>query len=291
MEMQSMMARPVIGVDVGGTTIGIGRIESQKIVRQHSNKINASGTLEQTVNEIIESIQPVFDSNIAAIGIGVPSVVDNVAGIVYNAQNIPSWKEVHLKAILEDHFQKPVFLNNDANCFAIGEKYFNKGRPFSNFVGVTLGTGFGTGIIINNSLYSGVNCGAGEFCSIPYLDKTIEDYCSEQFFAKMHNSTGLEMSQKAGNSDKDALAVFDSFGHHLGEIIKIILFALSPEAIILGGSISQSNSYFKEAMWEAVRSFPYPKALGSLVIEVADHPHIGILGAAALCFDNMEMGG
>lgn len=284
-----MMAKPVIGVDVGGTKIGIGRIESNKIVKQYTNNINSAGTVEQTVNEIIEAIKPVFGPDIAAIGVGVPSVVDSEAGIVYNAQNIPSWEEVHLKDLLEAHFHKPVYLNNDANCFAIGEKYFNKGRPFSNLVGVTLGTGFGAGIIINNSLYSGVNCGAGEFCSIPYLDHTLEDYCSEHFFAKMHNSTGLEMYQKAMNSDKQALAVFDTFGHHLGEAIKIILFSLSPEAIILGGSISQSFVHFQEAMWKTVRSFPYPKSVGSLVIEVADHPHIGILGAAALCFDNMEV--
>ena len=289
MENWKMVGKPVVGVDVGGTSIGIGRIESKQITQQHTDKINASGTLEQTVNEIIQSIEKVFDSEISAIGVGVPSVVDNEAGIVYNAQNIPSWKEVHLKDILENQFHKPVFLNNDANCFAIGEKYFNKGRPFSNLVGVTLGTGLGVGIIINNSLYSGVNCGAGEFCSIPYLDKTLEDYCSEQYFIKMHSTTGLEMFQKAENSDKNALAVFDTFGQHLGETIKIILFSLSPQAIILGGSISNSYKYFKESMWKVVRSFPYPKALGSLVIDVAEHPHIGILGAAALCYDNMDL--
>ena len=282
-----MFTKPVIGVDVGGTSIGIGRIESNTIPNYHTYEITSSGTVEQTVNEIIESIEKVYDSTVAGIGVGVPSLVNSESGIVYNVQNIPSWKEVHLKDILEDHFQKPVYLNNDANCFAIGEKYFFKGREFRDMVGITLGTGIGVGIIINNKLYSGVNCGAGEFCSIPYLDKTIEDYCSGQYFLSEHHMSGMEMFEKARSSDKYALAVFNTFGEHLGVAIKIILFALSPEAIFLGGSVSRSYPYFKDSMWRAIQSFPYPETVKNLVLETTDHPYIGVLGAAALCFEDL----
>ena len=226
-----MFTKPVIGVDVGGTSIGIGRIELKSIVDHQIYKITSSGTVEQTVNEIIESIEKVFDSDVAGIGIGVPSLVDSEAGIVYNVQNIPSWKEVHLKDILEDYFRKPVYINNDANCYAIGVKYFNKGRQFNNMVGLTIGTGMGAGIIINNKIYSGVKSGAGEFGSIPYLDKTFEDYCSGQYFINEHHMSGYEMFKKAKMSDKNALSGFNTFGKHLGEAIKTILFSLSPEAI------------------------------------------------------------
>ena len=282
-----MFTKPVIGVDVGGTYIGIGRIESKLITAQHIDEITSTGTEEQTVNEIIKSIEKVYDADVVGIGVGVPSLVDTELGIVYNVQNIPSWKKVYLKEILENHFHKPVYLNNDANCFAIGEKYFNKGRPFSNMVGLIIGTGMGAGIIINDKLYSGVNSGAGEFGSIPYLDKTLEDYCSGQFFLNEHKMSGMEMFKKAQDSDQHALAVFDTFGKHVGEAIRIILFSLSPEAVFLGGSVSQSYPYFKDSMWEAIRSFPYPRTIESLVLEVSNYPSIGIVGAAALCFEKM----
>lgn len=78
-----------------------------------------------------------------AIGIGVPSVVDREKGIVYNVVNIPHWEEVHLKEILEACFSVPVYVDNDANCFALGERIFGEGKTVDNFVGLTLGTGLG----------------------------------------------------------------------------------------------------------------------------------------------------
>ena len=281
-----MFTKPVIGVDVGGTFIGTGRIESKSIVGQHASKITSTGTVEQTVNEIIESIEKVYDSDVAGIGIGVPSLVDSERGIVYKVQNIPSWKKVHLKEILENHFKKPIYLNNDANCFAIGEKYFNKGRPFRNMAGITIGTGMGVGIIIDHKLYSGVNCGAGEFSSIPYLDKTFEHYCSGQYFTSKHNISGLEMFEKAQNAEKKALSAFNTFGKHLGAAVKMILFSISPEAIFLGGSVCRSYPFFKDFLWKTVQTFPFAETVESLVLEVTNHPNIAVLGAAALCFED-----
>ena len=80
--------------------------------------------------------------NLDGIGIGVPSVVDIEKGIVYDVQNIPSWKEVHLKSIMEERYCAATFVNNDANCFALGEKYFGKGLGHKSVIGLILGTGF-----------------------------------------------------------------------------------------------------------------------------------------------------
>jgi len=82
----------------------------------------SNNTDEQSVLEsIYDLIDRFTDEEINGIGIGVPSVVDPVKGIVYDVQNIPSWKEVHLKEILEEKYKLPVYVNNDANCFAAGE--------------------------------------------------------------------------------------------------------------------------------------------------------------------------
>src|SRR5690606_24955530 len=118
----------------------------------------------------------------------VPSVVDVDKGIVYDVQNIPSWKEVPLKAIMEERYGVPVQVNNDANCFALGEKYFGQGRDSKAFIGLTLGTGLGAGIILNDKLYAGPNCGAGEFGMVPYLDYHYEYYASGQFFTLLHHT-------------------------------------------------------------------------------------------------------
>ncbi len=280
-----MAGESIIGVDLGGTKVNTGRVEENRVVKHVSSHITTQGEMNIILDEIKRSIDEVFEPNVVGIGIGVPSVVDVEKGIVYNVQNIPSWKEVPLKGVLEDRFQKPTYVNNDANCFAVGEKHFGKGRKYRNMVGVTLGTGLGVGIIIDHRLYSGTNCGAGEFGSISYKDQIIEYYCSGQYFIHEHGLKGLDLYEKAKSGDTIALQIFEQFGLHLGESIKTILFAVDPEAVILGGSVSRSFPFFNRAMWEQVQTFPYQKSLDRLVIEVSEEPQIAILGAAALYYD------
>lgn len=275
----------VIGVDLGGTKIGIGRVEKGRIVRHVSAAVSASGSVEEVVEEVVGAIAQAFNPNVAGIGVGVPSVVDVEKGIVYDVQNIPSWKEVALKEILEKRFGRPVYINNDANCFAIGEKHFGRGRRFRHLVGLIVGTGLGAGIILNGRLYSGPNCGAGEFGMIPYKDSILEHYCSGQYFVRAHGIRGEDLFAKASRGDVEAQKVFDQFGGYLGDALMIIMLAVDPEAIILGGSVSRALPLFKKAMRERMKSFPYRKMLERIIIETSDEPQIAILGAAALYYD------
>ena len=123
-----MASESIIGIDLGGTKVSIGKVESHRIIKHVSANITTKGSDQQILDEVIAAIEQVFDQSIAGIGMGVPSIVDVEKGIVYNVQNIPSWEEVHVKEILEDRFQRPVYVNNDANCFAVGEKHFGKGK-------------------------------------------------------------------------------------------------------------------------------------------------------------------
>jgi glucokinase len=280
----------VLGVDLGATKIGVGKIDSGRIIKTYYGDITAHAAEKRILEEVIQSIENIFDSKIKGIGVGVPSLVDVENGIVYDVQNIPSWKKVPLKDILEDRFHTPAYINNDANCFAVGEKYFGKGKEFRNLAGVTLGSGFGTGLIIDDRLYSGVNCGAGEFGSIPYLDKIYEYYCSGQFFLGEYGTKGEEIFNKAKQRDVKALNIFSQFGKHIGNAVKAILFAIDPEAVIFGGSISHSFHYFQEAMWESLFEFPYKHAIDRLKILATDQPQISILGAAALYYDARKAG-
>jgi len=280
-----MTTEAIIGVDLGGTKVSLGKVKKNRIVKHISSDISAEGSEEQILGEIIQAIEEIFEPGVAGIGVGVPSVVDVERGIVYEVQNIASWKEVPLKEIMENRFQKPVYVNNDANCFAVGEKHFGKGKKYHNFVGVTLGTGVGAGIIINDRLYCGPNCGAGEFGSIPYKESILEYYCGGQFFMGEYGIKGDQVHARAKQGDKNALEIFEQFGTHVGEAMMIIMFAVDPEAIILGGAVTQSFSFFEKSMRERMKTFPYKHAVERLVIETTDQPQIAILGAAALHYD------
>lgn len=284
-----MSHKQVLGVDLGGTNISVGRVEEMKISRLFTRSISAHGSEKQILDEVIQAIKSAFDQEVAAIGLGVPSLVDVEKGIVYDVQNIPSWKKVHLKEILENIFHRPVYVNNDANCFALGEKHFGKGKRFKNLVGLTVGTGLGAGIIIDNRLYAGTNCGAGEVGSILYKEHIYEYYCSGQFFKNFYNVAGSQVFENAKKGDKKSLEIFEEFGVHFGNAIKTVLFAFDPEAIILGGSVSRSYPFFKKSMWQEIVTFPYRHVLESLVIDISEEAHISILGAAALYFDALGM--
>src|SRR5690554_1400293 len=273
----------IIGIDIGGTTIVGGRVENSVITQQLSRDTNALEGSEITLNILQGIISELKNNGTTAIGIGVPSVVDRERGIVYNVQNIKDWDEVHLKNILEEKFKIPVFIDNDANCFAYGEKIFGKGKDFRHFVGITLGTGVGGGIIQNNQLLKDANCGSGEFGELPYLDSILEEYCGSRFFPRTGNISGYEAALKAKEGDEESIELYKEYGKHIAMLVKYILLIIDPQAIIFGGSISQSYNLFKESMYEGLQNFPYPNSVKKLKIITSDLQNTGVLGAAALC--------
>ena len=274
-----------IGIDLGGTHARVGLVRTGELSHIATTRIQASGSVEEVLRQIYDLLEGLVTSEIDAIGFGVPSVVDVEKGIVYDVQNIPSWKEIHLKSLFEEKYAVPVQVNNDANCFALGEKYFGKGQGYHSIIGLIIGTGFGAGIIVNDQLYAGVNCGAGEFGMMPYLDSIYEHYCSGQFFELHKGQTGEQLFQRAVDGEKDALQIFNEYGEHLGNGIKAILYAYDPAVIILGGSVRKSFDLFKESMWATIESFAYPESVKNLKIEVSELDNVAILGAAALCYE------
>jgi len=279
------MARTILGVDLGGTNARAGLVRSQRLGEVASVAINPQGSVEEVLDQICGLIDRTKSSDIDGVGIGVPSVVDIAKGIVYDVVNIPSWQEVPLKSILEARYAVSVMVNNDANCFALGEKHFGQGVGCRSLIGLILGTGFAGGVVVDGKLYPGKNCGAGEFGLIPYLDSIYEHYCCGQFFPRRVGQTGAEMYRRAVAGDREALEVFAEFGRHLGEAVKTILYAYDPEMIILGGSVRHAFRFFQEAMWESIRSFVFSNSLKSLKIAVSELEHVAILGAAALHYD------
>ena len=286
-----MANKTIIGVDVGGTNARAGAVRNQRLGEVVSIPIDSNGSADEVLDQVCGLIDRVGARGVDGIGLGVPGVVDIETGTAYDVVNIPSWEEVPLKSILEEKYSVPVLVNNDANCFALGEKHFARGVGYCSMVGLIVGTGFAGGIIIDGKLYSGVNCGAGEFGMISYLDSIHEHYCAGQFFPRRVGQTGAEVFQRAEAGDPEALEIFGEFGHHVGEGIKTILYAYDPEIIILGGGVRKAFRFFQETMWESISTFAFPNSIRSLKIEVSELEHVAVLGAAALHYDAELAGG
>lgn len=275
----------ILGIDLGGTNIRIGQIKNGTIIQKITAPSPSEQSLEDSLSYLESMISGMITPDVKGIGIGVPSVLNAEKGIIYNVANIPSWREVHLKDVLENIFNVPVCINNDSNCFTLGEKKYGTGKTFRNIVGITLGTGVGAGIIIDNKLYGGNNTGAGEIGCLPYLEHNFEHYCSSTFFTSYHQTTGKEAAEKARKGDLTSLEIWSEFGGHIGHLIQAVLYTYDPEAIVFGGGIADAFPLFFEGMKKTINGFPYPETLKRVQIMMSQNKDISLLGAAALVAD------
>jgi glucokinase len=272
----------ILGIDLGGTRVRVGKVRAGELERTAASPISGHAGAEVVAGEIFRAIDDVFDDEVRGIGCGVPSLVDVARGVVYHVENIPAWREVPLKDDLERRYGVPAYVDNDANAFAVGELHFGQGRGCRNFVGVTLGTGLGAGVVVDGRLYSGANCGAGEIGAMPYRDGTIEQYCAGAFFHRRAGRRGEDVYASARAGDGEALRLFTEYGHELGHAILVVLYAYDPELVVLGGSISRAFDLFAPAMRERLREYAYPHARERLHVACSTIENVAVLGAAAL---------
>ncbi|HTR30300.1 MAG TPA: ROK family protein [Puia sp.] len=283
-----MGSEQIIGIDLGASNVRGAVVDGGGLSDIISVRIHSDGSVEEVLDDIYSVIDPLITPEISGIGIGVPSVVDVAEGIVYDVLYIPSWKEVPLKRLLEARYHRPVFVNNDANCFALGEFYFGKGKGVGSLIGMTIGTGLGSGIVVFNKLYAGRNCGAGELGLLPYRDNILEYYCSGSFFRNVYGLDGVEVYEAALRGEARALALYAELGVHVGQAIKAVMYAYDPELIVLGGSVSQAFDLFSHPMWKEIKTLAFGKSAERIRVEVSNLKNSGILGAAALYYDAKE---
>ncbi|HLX94673.1 MAG TPA: ROK family protein [Verrucomicrobiae bacterium] len=276
----------LIGVDLGGSNVRVGLVKNKRIAALEARSISPRAKQGFILNEICDTIAAVFEPDVSTIGIGVPGTVDMKGGIVHMAHNLPTWRSVPIKRILERRFGVPTFVNNDANCFALGELHFGLGKGYRHLIGLIVGTGLGAGVVIDGKLYSGNNGGAGEIGAMPYRKKTFEYYCSGRFFEREFGIDAATLQVRADNGDRRAQKMFAAFGDDFSEVIMTLLYAYDPEIVVLGGSVSKAYPYFEKQMREKLRTFGFQKSLEKLVIARTQKPNIAVLGAAVLCLDN-----
>jgi glucokinase len=275
-----------MGIDLGGTQVRVGLVRNGQLLKKAAGRIAGLQTEKEVLDCIGKTMEELGMSGVSGIGIGVPSIVDVRRGIVYDTVNIPSWKEVYLKDILEEKYSIPVWVNNDANCFALGEQRYGAGVGCNNLAGVTIGTGLGTGLVLDGKLFNGTHCGAGEIGNIVYKDATIETYASGSYFMKEYQQSGETLLQQALAGDEAAKQAFRTYGYHLGQALLMILYAYDPEMIVLGGSVSQSYPFFASALQESMKACVFPHSLQTLRIECSQTKDIALIGASCLSEDH-----
>lgn len=272
----------IIGIDFGATQLRVGATRGGELVAVNAALLDKSKSPSSVADQISTLISPAAESDLRGIGIGVPGLVDEGSGVVYHLLNVPGWDAIPLKELLESRYGVPVSITNDSNCFALGVHRYGVAKGLSNVVGLTLGTGLGAGIIADNRLVRGNLSGFGELGLMPYRNGILENYASGMYFGRKGWPDGAGLARSAAQGDRSALALFEAFGYHLGQALRMALFAYAPEAIVLGGSVSQSFSFFESAMKVQLTDFPFPKLTDSLKILVSDNRYSSILGAAAL---------
>ncbi|MFA5097926.1 MAG: ROK family protein [Candidatus Margulisiibacteriota bacterium] len=291
------MKKYVIGVDLGGTKISTavalpgGKMLYEKTIPTMAGQ-GPKKVIARIKASIIEAAQKasIKMKDVSAIGIGVPGPIIPNKGIVKNPPNLKGWKRVPLRHILSGAFSKKVFLENDANCAALAELKFGAGKKFRNFVYVTVSTGIGGGIILDKKLFSGSTGTAGEVGHMTLeLDGPrcpcgkrghFEGLACGPSFEKRTGRNPKLTGKLAGKGNRQAIRDIEELGKLIGIGFSNIVNILNPEAIIVGGGLSNLGAPFFGSIRKTVAS----QALAPVKILPAKlKKNTGVLGAIALC--------
>jgi len=290
----------VIGVDLGGTAIKLGRFDVGGRCLQSVTVPTPQPPEPEAVLGAIARALPLVDPDDCAIalGLGTPGPVDETGRIALVAINL-GWQNVPLADWLERHTGKPVIAANDANCAGLGEAWLGAGRRFQDLLLLTLGTGVGGAVILGGQLFVGRH-GTGAELGLMTLDPSGETCNSgnhgslEQLVSvqAIRRKTGLEpaeLGQRAVAGDAEAIAFWQTYGRDLGAGIANLVYIFTPEAVILGGGISASAPLFMPTLWEEVKRRVLPTSREGLQILTAELGNqAGIVGAARLAWQHIQ---
>ncbi len=297
--------------DIGGTQLRVAAYHTTDLSRISVKKIPTQGDGLTPTERLIHLIREVKkDHHIKAIAVAAPGYLDPQKGIVYAAPNIPGWKNLNLRQILNDNFQAPIFLGNDANMAALGEWKFGAGIHHRNLLYLTISTGIGSGVIVDNRLVLGENGLAAEFGHVTldpdgpvcgcghrghleaYASGTgISNYVRQQLSAGIHSRlkredslTSKEIFMAAQQGDPLAVEAFTRAGKYLGIGIANFLHIINPSIVILGGGVTQAGELLFTPMHQALQeSIISPQYLNNLKITTAVlGDDVGLKGALAL---------
>ncbi|MFH1849811.1 MAG: ROK family protein [archaeon] len=282
-----------MGIDIGGTNIKGALVTSKgEIIRQHSLPTDSREGSSTVIDNICRCISVLGPEGAASIGLGCPGPLDPVTGVVIHTPNLPL-KNTPLRQIVAKKFRLPVYLDNDANCFILGEATFGAGIGLANVVGITLGTGIGSGAYLNG-IYRGRGSGM-EFghTTIDYLgpagkcnNNCIEELLSARGIMRMARQRELsadspkQINILAKKGNPEAVALWRYYGITLGIAITNLVNIFDPDLVVIGGRIANAWPFFGRSLKETVlkRSILRPPKIARTKLGI----RAGILGAAAM---------
>jgi glucokinase len=294
----------LIGVDVGGTALKLGRFDSQGHLLAQlevaTPRPSVPGAVAVALAEAIDHLDP--QRLASGVGIGVPGPTDAAGRVARLAINLEDWRDVPLADWLEPELERPVCLANDANCAMVAEAWLGAAQGCANAILLTLGTGVGGGIWLNGSLYSGPRGAAGELGLISVDPEgppcrsgnrgSLEQHCSIGGLARLSPLGPRELGQRAEAGEAEALAVWERYGRWLGIGLSSLIYVLTPERVLLGGGLSASCPHFLPAVWREIEARVLPPSREGLVIQrCALGNGAGRLGAARLALDRLALAG
>ena len=297
-------ASQLIGVDLGGTAIQLGRVSADGTRRAEAEcatpRPAMPGAVTMAIAEAIEAIDP--QRLAERVGIGHPGPSDRSGRVARIAINLPGWREVPLAEWLEPRLERRVTLANDANCALLGERWAGAAREASDVLLLTLGTGVGGAVLLGGELFLGHGGAAAEPGLIGVDPQgpscrsgnrgSLEQYCSIEGLARLSPLPPAELVRLAVAGDAAAQAVWDAYGRWLGIGLSSLIYVLTPQLVLLGGGLSAACRQFLPAVWQEVEARVLPVSREGLRIErCALGNGAGRLGAAWLAKQRLGVAG
>lgn len=293
----------LIGIDIGGTNVTLGMTDLNGDVcayREFPTQQHLHNNLFEEIERCVDSMKSqlgLSETDILGLGVGVPGITDVEEGLVIEAPAL-DWKRFPVREKLKEIFDYPIYVDNDVNSVVLGEHWKGSASKKSNLVYIAIGTGIGSGIILNGELYRGSNYSAGE------MGYVVTDRDDVKEFKPMFKGYGYLESVASGSSishalsgrldrdvtaeeafalyaqgDADAVSVIDFAVDNLAIGISNYVSLFDPEIIILGGGVSKSFQLINERLIDIIEEYT-PQRCD--VVQTTLKEEAGIIGAAAL---------
>ena len=235
----------ILAIDIGGTMIKYGLVSSDgKILSTNKIKTESSKGLNNILNKIDNIFKRYKENNPVGIAVSGTGQINGMIGKVIGGNPIiPNWIGTNLVKILEEKYNLPAVLENDVNCVALGEKWIGAGKDLSNFICLTIGTGIGGGIILNNQLFRGENFVAGEFGHTLIKKGEFEQFASTTALIRLVKEktgkilNGKEIFDLEKKEIVEYQEVISEWIENLTDGLSSIIYCFNPANIILGGGV------------------------------------------------------
>ena len=260
----------VIGIDIGGTAVKYGLLsEKGDILESGEFPTEGKKGVDNLFINICGVIDKYLEKDILGIAVSGTGQIDGSIGkVIGGSPIIPGWIGTNLVEKLEKKYNLPAVLENDVNCAALGEKWLGAGKDAKDFICLTIGTGIGGGIILNDEIFRGDSCVAAEFGHIQIVKNGIECMCGKKGCYERYASTtalvnmvkektgktlnGKEIFELEKAGDKEIAKIVETWIDYLTDGLSTLAYIFNPSLIVLGGGVTKQGDYLLNRIKESL---------------------------------------